>query len=87
MLNRNTLLTGFLIGSILPATAWVVFNVLYKNWVILHKPAIPYLVTLGINLFIVRLCYKKDADETGKGVMMATFIGMILMVIFKIQLS
>jgi hypothetical protein len=87
MLNRNTLLTGFLIGSILPAIAWVVFNVLYKNWVIFHKPAIPYLVALGINLFIVKHCYKKDADETGKGVMMATFICMILMVIFKIQLS
>jgi hypothetical protein len=87
MLNKNNMLTGILIGLIFPAIAWLVFNVLFKNLVLLNKPAIPYLIALGLNLFVIKLCYKKDADETGKGVMLSTFVCMMLMVIFKIQLS
>jgi hypothetical protein len=56
--------------------------------VLLGKPAIPYLVALALNLIIIRTCYKKDADQTGRGVMLATFVCMLLLVfVFKVKLT
>ncbi|WP_345954718.1 hypothetical protein [Mucilaginibacter sp. PAMB04168] len=88
MLGKNSVLIGLLLGLILPLTAWLLFSKLYPNVIILNKPAIPYLVALGINLLIIRLCYKKNADETGRGVMIATFACMLLFLfVFKIRLT
>lgn len=87
MLNRNSMVAGFLLGCIMPAIAYVVFNVLYKNVTLLHKPALPYLVAIGLNLIIIRFCYKKDVPDTGKGVILATFISMIIFVVFKVKLT
>ena len=79
---------GFIIGLILPALALMLFNILYKGAMLFNKPAIPYLVALGLNLIIIRICYKKNADQTGLGVMLATFISMLLLVfVFKIKLT
>lgn len=88
MLRKNSVLTGFITGLVIPGLALLIFNVVYKGMVLLNKPAIPYLVALGLNLFIIRICYKKDADKTGKGIMLSTFICMLLMVLlFKVKLS
>jgi len=88
MFQKNSLLLGLLLGFILPGLALLFFNVLYKNIVLLGKPAIPYLVALGLNLIIIRICYKKDADQTGRGVMVSTFICMLLFVmVFKVRLT
>jgi len=88
MLRKNSILTGFVIGLIIPGLALLLFNVIYKGAVLLNKPAIPYLVALGLNLFFIRICYKKDADQTGKGIMLSTFICMLLMVLlFRVKLS
>ncbi|MFD1257340.1 hypothetical protein ACFQ3S_11080 [Mucilaginibacter terrae] len=88
MVIRNLMLTGFVLGLIFPGLTLLLFNVLYKNVLLLNKPAIPYLVALGLNLFIIRICYKKGADQTGRGVMLATFIAMLIMFfLFKIRLS
>jgi len=85
---KNSILMGLLIGSLLPAVAWVLFAMLYPNTVILNKPAIPYLVAIGLNLFIIKLCFKSHADHTGKGVMLATFASMLIMVfILKVRVS
>jgi len=81
------MLTGILSGLIIPAVAWLIFNVLYKGVVLFNKPAIPYLVALGINLFIIRICFKKNLDDTGRGVMVTTFVCVILLLVFKIRLT
>jgi hypothetical protein len=87
MFNKDSMLSGILLGLVVPAMAWFIFNVLYKGVVLLHKPAIPYLVALGINLFIIRICFKKNLDDTGRGIMATTFVCVILLLVFKIRLT
>lgn len=85
MLNKNSLVVGLLLGSILPALSWVVFEyVLHNNAIIMDKPAVPYLIAIGLNLVILRFCIKKGLDDTGKGIMMVTFAFMLVVFIFKI---
>lgn len=85
MLHKNSMLSGFFLGLIAPA--WLIFHVIYKDLVLLHKPAIPYLVALGINLFIIRICFKYNLDNAGRGVMVTTFIGVLLLLVFKVRLT
>ena len=85
---KNSILMGLWIGLLLPAVAWVLFARLFPDTIILNKPAIPYLIALGLNLFIVKLCFQRHADNTGKGVMLATFASMLAMVlILKVKIS
>ncbi len=84
---KNSVITGFLTGMLPPALAWLFFNVIYTDVILLNKPAMPYFIALGINLVIIKICNKKGADEMGKGVMMATFLSMLLLFIFKIRLT
>ena len=81
------MLSGVLLGIITPALAWLIFHVIYKGIVLLNKPAIPYLVALGINLFIIRILFKKNMDDAGRGVMLTTFVFVILILVFKIRLT
>jgi hypothetical protein len=88
MFQKYSILFGFSLGLILPGMALLIFNILYKDVVILGKPAIPYLVALGLNLIGMRVCFKKDADQTGRGIMISTFISMLLLVlVFKVRLT
>jgi hypothetical protein len=88
MFHKNPMFVGFVLGLILPGLALLLFNVLYKDAVVLGKPAIPYMVALGLNLIAIRISYKKDADQTGKGIMLSTFICMLLLVlVFKVRLT
>ncbi len=82
------MLTGFLAGLVFPGASLLLSHLLYKDVILLNKPAIPYLAALGLNLFFIRISYKKDADQTGKGIMLATFVCMLLLIfIFKIKLT
>jgi hypothetical protein len=88
MFHKNSMFVGFVLGLILPGLALLLFNILYKDAVVLGKPAIPYMVALGLNLIAIRISYKKDADQTGKGIMLSTFICMLLLVlVFKVRLT
>ncbi|RWY47216.1 hypothetical protein [Mucilaginibacter gilvus] len=85
MLNKNSVGAGFLLGSILPALSWVVFEyVLHNNAIIMDKPAVPYLIAIGLNLVLLRYCFKNKLDETANGVMMFTFAFMLVVFLFKI---
>jgi hypothetical protein len=85
MLNKNSMLTGVFIAFIFPAIAWITELVLKTNTYITNRPAVPYLVAIALNLFIIRFCLKNDVDQTGRGVMLATFIFMIF-VLLKVHL-
>ncbi len=45
--------------------------------IILNKPAIPYLFTIAINLFIIKYLFKKGLDQTGTGMILITFVVML----------
>ena len=88
MLTKNSLPFGLLIGAIAPAIAWIIFDlILHNDAVILNKPGVPYLIAVGINLVLIRFSMKKGNDQTSKGIMMVTFLVMVLVFIFKINIG
>ena len=86
MLNKNTVGLGLAIGSILPALSWIVFEyVLHDDAIIMDKPAVPYLIAIGLNLLLLRYCFKNKLDNTAKGIMMLTFAFTLVVFLFKIH--
>ncbi|HEY8931323.1 MAG TPA: hypothetical protein VIM55_19115 [Mucilaginibacter sp.] len=83
MLEKNSLIVGILIGLIFPAVAWVVSWYLRNAIDIINRPALPYLVAIALNLIALRFLQKKELDQTGRGLMLVTFVVMILVFIFK----
>lgn len=74
-----------LAACILPGITWIVFGWILKNQVvILNKPAIPYLVTVVINLFFIKYLFKKGLDQTGTGVILITFVVMFFAFLLQI---
>ena len=84
MAKKVQFVTGLLSGVIFPAITWFVFDVLFKNWVVFNKPAIPYLISVCINLFILRYFIKNNKEAVGYGMLVSTFV--IMMAIFKLKL-
>jgi hypothetical protein len=85
MTKKVQLLTGLLSGIIFPAIVWLIFGVFFTNLVLLDKPAIPYLISIAVNLFILRYFIRSGKELTGYGVMISTFI--IAMAIFMFKLK
>jgi hypothetical protein len=85
MLKKNNLLTGVLAALIFPALAWVAEYLLKTNAYILNKPAVPYFIAVGLNLFLSRYSFKRGWDQTGRGIILATFVVMILVFLFKMH--
>jgi len=86
MLNKNNMLTGVLAALIFPAIAFGAAYLLKYNELIINKPALPYFVAIALNLLLLRFCLKRDMGETAKGVILATFVFMVLLFIFKTHL-
>lgn len=86
MLNKNSLLTGILIALIFPAGALVAAYFLKDNFYLFNKPALPYLAAIALNLILMRILAKKDRIKTVKGIMIATFIFMAVMFIFRLPI-
>jgi hypothetical protein len=84
MLKKNNLFTGILAALIFPAIAWGISYLLTNNVVIINRPAIPYLFAIALNLVAIRLIQKKDMDDTARGIMLATFVIMGVIVVTKI---
>lgn len=84
-MKKNNFYLGIVIGAVLPAVAWVLFNYCYKNLVLMHKPAIPYLVAVAINLLLIRFFHHAQADKTSRGIMLITFIFLIFIFLIKLK--
>ncbi len=85
MLTKNNLFTGILIALVFPAISCLVAYLLKDNGYVINKPALPYFVAVAINMVLIRVSMKKDLDQTGRGIMLATFVIMLLIFILKIQ--
>ncbi len=85
MLNKNSLPAGILISLIAPALAWAAAYLLKDNNLIINKPALPYFIAIALNLVLIRVFSKKAADKTIRGIMLVTFVFMVLIFIFKIH--
>ena len=85
MLNKNSLPAGLLIALIAPALTFAAAYLLRNNNLIINKPALPYFVAIALNLVLIRVFSKKAADKTIRGIMLVTFVFMVLIFIFKIH--
>jgi hypothetical protein len=84
MSNKVQFVTGLLSGLVLPAITWLVFDVLCKSWVLFNKPAIPYLVSVCVNLFVMRYLVKHDKENAAYGIMVTSFI--VMWTVFKYKM-
>lgn len=86
MFKNNNLYLGILYGCIAPFVAWLVFALLLNNEsLIMNKPAAPYLIVLCLNLLLLRYTARNYHDKTANGIMIATFVCMLLVFFFKIR--
>lgn len=86
MLNKNSFITGILAALIFPAVALAVAYLLKTDVDIINRPALPYFIAIALNLIMMRFALKKKLDLTARGIMLATFIIMLLVFIFKVHL-
>ncbi|GGH21160.1 hypothetical protein [Mucilaginibacter phyllosphaerae] len=85
MFKSNNLLLGMVYGLIPPVLAWLIFAVWLKNdGMMMDKPAMPYLIAIGINLVLLRFSARAYLDKTSNGIMIATFACTLLIFILKI---
>ncbi|WP_259068996.1 hypothetical protein HDF24_05790 [Mucilaginibacter sp. X4EP1] len=85
MLKKNNLPFGILIGLIFPTLAFIAAYLLRYNVYIINKPGIPYFIAIALNLILIRVGSKKELDQTIKGIMLATFVCMVVVFLFKIH--
>jgi predicted Na+-dependent transporter len=83
MLNKNNMGTGVLLGLILPVISGVLFELLFKNVVLMGKRGIPYLIVIALNLIMMRYFGRKHQDKTVMGIMLVTFVFMLFVFIFR----
>jgi len=87
MLKTDSYITGILLAIPLPMAAFVLATYVLQNSVlIINKPALPYLVALALNLIMMRLFGADGHVKTVKGIMIATFLIMIALFIFKLHI-
>lgn len=83
---KNNIVIGALLGLILPLLAYFIAEVLFQDKIFPDKPGVPYLIAVGINLIFLKFTYKSNADKAGIGLLVVTFIVLLLAFIFKIKL-
>jgi len=85
MFKNNNFFLGMVYGLVPPVLAWLIFAVWLKNdGVIMDKPAMPYLIAIGINLVMLRFSARAYQDKTSNGIMIATFICTLLIFVLKV---
>ena len=75
-----------LFGLVLPLLAWLFSEVFFQREIIVDKPGVPYLIAIAINLILLKYTYKANAEKAGNGLLVVTFITVLLTFIFKIKL-
>lgn len=84
MKTNNSFLLGMLLGIIFPTIAYVLTNYTDAIRSIMPgKPAGLYILATAVNMVGVWIAYRKGRGELGKGVVLATFLAMLLAVFSK----
>ena len=85
MFKKNNLWLGAFSGIILPVITWLIFTVWMPGKVILNKPVLPYFIALFMNLILIRYFHRNSAENTARGVMLVTFVFVVLIFLFKFR--
>ena len=81
---KNNLVLGAVLGGLFPMLAYMLTN--YSD--IIHvfiptKPAGLYILAIAINMVGVWIAYRNGKDSLGKGIVLTTFLAMLLAVFTK----
>ncbi len=85
MFRKDKFIFGLLGGLILPGFAWAYENLMKDDLGVPFQNKSTYLISIGLNLILVRIAYKKDFDHTGSGLMFISFLAAIAMFYFKLR--
>lgn len=79
---KNNFVLGVALGIIFPLLAYFVttFTTIQTS-LFAHKPIVLYVVAATINLVAVRFLYRKGKEATANGVVLATFLAMIILIV------
>lgn len=86
MIKQNNILVGVIIGAILPMLTWIVFSYWKPDLVLMNRPLLPYLLTIAINLLLIRWSHRSQADKLSQGIMISTFIFTIALFLLKLKI-
>ncbi|MCJ8210358.1 hypothetical protein MUY27_11620 [Mucilaginibacter sp. RS28] len=50
------------------------------------KPAVPYFIAIALNLLLIRWSHRSNADKISRGIMVSTFLFMILLFLIKVKI-
>ena len=84
IISRNNMLTGILTGLVFPGIACTVKHFYQTNFYLVNKPALPFFIAIALNLILIRISVIRDIEQTGRGIMLVTFIFMLLIFAFKL---
>lgn len=77
---KNSLIQGVLIGTIAPLIAFLLTAYTdLETMLSPDKPIFLYVIAAAVNLIATRILFKKGFDATGRGVVLITFTGVLLL--------
>jgi len=85
MLKINNMLAGVLFALVFPVLATVSGYFLKDNAYIINRPFLPCIIAIALNLVVLRIFFKAGADKTARGVIMVSFVYLLLFFVFKIH--
>lgn len=78
---RNNFLKGAGLGLIAPALAVLLTRFAQLPDFLAAKPLSLYVIAALINLLMVRYFYRNEQDLSGRGVVLVTFIGLLVLIV------
>jgi len=83
MFKKNNFFFGFLLGAIAPLGAFLLAEHSSLGDYFTDKPLTLYAIAAVVNLITLRYFYKQGLTKSGGGMMAVTFLGLILLLLFK----
>lgn len=78
---KNSFILGVVLGAIFPLLAYVLTTQTgLQQSLFMQKPIAFYVLAAVLNLVAVRFIYRSGREATAKGILLVTFLAMILMV-------
>lgn len=80
---RNHLLNGVGIGAIAPLIAFLAGRFSEMPALLAANPLRVYAIAALFNLLLVRYFYRDGQDRSGQGVVLITFLGLLVLIVTK----
>ena len=83
MFRKNSFLIGAALGAVMPLLAYILTHFTAWEWFFGNKPLSLYVIAGLINLLLLRYYYRNNMENNARGVMLVTFIGVLLLIFGK----